>query len=153
MNLFKKLFMSEENNNISTDNVEKVDNVDVESTNSTTTSNNVENEVVNAEVNPEVNEVVNPVNDANDGISVIPVDEFNTRLKEAISKHMPEEGINDKREAQAFVQYVGRQINNYFPDMPTMKVVSLLGLMFEGKYQNDKMLTLIEEMPIGGYGY
>ena len=96
---------------------------------------------------------VNTVNYENNGISTIPVDEFNDRLKSALEKHLPEEGINNYREARVFVQFVGRQIGNNFEDMPTGIVVNLVGLMVEGKYQNDKMLKLIEDMPIGGYSY
>lgn len=125
---------STENENINNGNVENVE----ESTNSTTENvDNVEEE----------KEVVL------DEISVIQKDEFDARLKEAIEKHLPENGISDKREAQIFINYIARQIGNYFPETPTLQIVSRLGLMFEGKYQNDKMLKLIEEMPVGGYGY
>lgn len=125
---------STENENINNGNVENVE----ESTNSTTENvDNVEEE----------KEVVL------DEISVIQKDEFDARLKEAIEKHLPENGISDKREAQIFINYIARQIGNYFPKTPTLQIVSRLGLMFEGKYQNDAMLQLIEEMPVGGYGY
>jgi len=125
---------STENENVNSSNVENVE----ESTNSTT--ENVENVEEEKEV-------------ILDEISVIQKDEFDSRLKEAVQKHYPEDGINDKREAQIFINYIARQIGNYFPETPTLQIVSRLGLMFEGKYQNDKMLQLIEEMPVGGYGY
>lgn len=121
------------NDNVnSTENVEKIENVE-------------NNESINStEETPEV---------VLDEISVIQKDEFYARLKEAIEKRLPENGISDKREAQIFINYIARQIGNYFPETPTLQIVSRLGLMFEGKYQNDKMLKLIEEMPVGGYGY
>lgn len=129
---------SQNTENVS-DNVNSTENVDnVETNESTNSTENVEEET------PEV---------STEGISTIGKEEFDSRLKEAIQKHLPEEGLKDKREATAFVNYIGRQIGNQFPDMPTIKVINCLGLMFEGKYQNDKMLQLIEEMPVGGYGY
>lgn len=89
--------------------------------------------------------------------SVLSKDEFRSRLKEALEKHKPE-GIEETPEEDrekvlnAAVRQLGLQIANEF-DKPTAEVIELVGLMLKGEYQNDKMLVLFEEMPIGGYGY
>lgn len=123
--------------------------------------NKPKEEIAKEEIAKEVIETaeINKINDSNNGVSVMSKDEFNDRVKDAIIKHKPEhitEESTDEEIATAqkrFAHDIGRQISNHFPDMPTGQVVSLLGLMFNGQYQNDEMLKVIEEMPVGGYGY
>lgn len=143
-NSFKNMFTSEENQS-----AEQTQSTETVSVNSNQSENTEVIETTNSTNSTEENQSEVEF----DGISAISKEEFDARLKEAIQKHLPENGIEGKREAQVFIGYIGRQIGNQFPDMPTIKVINNLGLMFEGKYQNDKMLQLIEDMPVGGYGY
>lgn len=77
-------------------------------------------------------------------------EEFDTRLSAALEKHLPEE--KPANETEVFGRFIARQITNSMGEK-TSDVISLVSLALAGEYQDEKMLTLIEQMPIGGYGY
>lgn len=79
--------------------------------------------------------------------------EFGQRLFEALKKHAPEAGIENEKEANAFIRFIGINIGNQFPELSTAEVIEKVGEMLKGECQNEEMLTLIEDMPVGGYGY
>lgn len=110
-------------------------------------------QVKKASVSSENTEKHTPEVENIEGVSTIEAVEFKERLQSVIEKHTPEEGINNQREADVFLRYIGRQISNHFPETPTLHIINLLDLMLKGKHQDDAILIAIEEMPIGGYGY
>lgn len=89
--------------------------------------------------------------------SVIAKEEFMSRLEAALEKFSkgPQEAVTEEEIKMAKIHLarnVGSKISHLCTEN-TMQVIDLVSLMIEGKYQNDRMLVLIEEMPEIGYGH
>lgn len=98
-----------------------------------------------------------PTNENTSETSVLSKEEFMDRFEKAIEKFAkgPQEAVTEEEIKMAKIHLarnVGSKISHLCPEN-TMQVIELVSLMIEGKYQNDKMLVLIEEMPEIGYGH
>lgn len=83
--------------------------------------------------------------------STLSKEEFKARLNKALEKHLPSKKMSIE-ETTVFIRNIARQIGNNYEER-TAEIVERVTNMLAGKYREDKMLDLIEKLPVEGHGY